>query len=247
MPVQIEGRNIHIINGSVSQTVNVCDENNQRGRYEWIVRLIPPHFVDGDDVQGQISIVGLIDWLKNDRSGRVERHPATFEDKTIRLGCAKPAPPEDAGWIAEAVRVTETCVGELVQEFLQTPCLYRVQHSLHARLYALLSGQPHFAGHFPLGTSGVLTQPIHKEWPETEPRPEKGNRRGNFDLAVLSPEQLRSSSTQEFTEGRLAAPIVIEVGLNYGEPHFAQDAEKLRNSSVPHGYLIHLLREMPRG
>ena len=35
---------------------------------------------------------------------------------------------------------------------------------------------------------------------------------------------------------------MIEVGLDYGLPHLSQDADKLRNSEVPAGYLLHLSR-----
>ncbi len=153
--------------------------------------------------------------------------------------------PLDAVWIERAMRITEICINELVREFLELPYLHRVEHSIHTRLYSILRIQPHFDRHFPLAEGGMLTQPIHKEWPETIPRPEKGNRRGNFDLAILSPGQLATCSLRDFKNGRLAPPIAIEMGLNYDEGHLSLDAEKLLNSHIQHGYLIHLLRELP--
>jgi hypothetical protein len=46
--------------------------------------------------------------------------------------------------------------------------------------------------------------------------PEKGNRRGNFDVVVLSPRLVVSCPTlEDFQQGRLAAPFVIEMGLDY--------------------------------
>jgi hypothetical protein len=48
-----------------------------------------------------------------------------------------------------------------------------------------------------------------------------------------------------FLEGRLAAPIVIEIGLGYGLPHLVGDHHKLINSLVPAGYLLHLVRGRP--
>ena len=42
------------------------------------------------------------------------------------------------------------------------------------------------------------------------------------------------------------APIVIEVGLDYNAEHLAGDALKLINSKPAHGYLVHLVRELPR-
>ena len=50
------------------------------------------------------------------------------------------------------------------------------------------------------------------------------------------------ASADQLIFGRIAAPIVIEVGLDYGHPHLAQDAEKLLNSGVPVGFLLHLSR-----
>jgi hypothetical protein len=49
-----------------------------------------------------------------------------------------------------------------------------------------------------------------------------------------------------FREGHLQAPIVIEVGLDYNAEHLARDAKKLINSKPKHGYLVHLVREVPR-
>ena len=87
-----------------------------------------------------------------------------------------------------------------------------------------------------------LTQPIHKEWPEYLARPEKGNRRGNFDLSVLAPERLKSCSFLEFREGRVRPSIVIEVGLDYDLAHLKKDAAKLQNSGIEDSYLVHLVR-----
>jgi hypothetical protein len=86
----------------------------------------------------------------------------------------------------------------------------------------------------------LLAQPVHKEWPETIPQ--ENTRRGNFDLAVLTPWQLANCNVNDFRQGNLPAPIVIEMGLDYSASHLAQDRDKLIHSQVPHGYLVHLLR-----
>ena len=88
-----------------------------------------------------------------------------------------------------------------------------------------------------------LTQPIHKEWPEYIARPEKGNRRGNFDLSVLAPERLKSCSFSDFRVGRVRPSIVIEVGLDYVLAHLTADAAKLKNSGIEDSYLVHLVRQ----
>ena len=44
----------------------------------------------------------------------------------------------------------------------------------------------------------------------------------------------------------MARPCVaIEIGLNYLLPHLGGDAEKLANSGIKRGYLIHLIRDYP--
>ena len=77
---------------------------------------------------------------------------------------------------------------------------------------------------------------IHKEWPETVPGREV-DRRGLFDLAVLAPSQPAQASIEQFRQGRIHAPIVVEVGLDYGRAHLEQDLEKLRNSEVPYAHV----------
>jgi hypothetical protein len=141
----------------------------------------------------------------------------------------------------------ETAIDQMVREFLEFPYLHRVEHSLHTRLAAFLSARSLLSSFVPVGDGLTVTQLVHKEWPETRPRMDRGNRRGNFDLAVLSPVQLRRCpNLLHFRQGRVAAPIVIEIGLDYDYQHLAGDHAKLLNSDVPHGYLIHLVREAPR-
>jgi hypothetical protein len=59
---------------------------------------------------------------------------------------------------------------------------------------------------------------------------------------VLAPSQLHRTSLEQFRAGRIDAPIVIELGLNYGSRHLAADRQKLANSAVQHPYLVHLSR-----
>ena len=154
----------------------------------------------------------------------------------------------NANWVVRASQITEASIDQLVLEFLEYPYLHRVEHSIHARLYGILKAQPHFDHTFPLQT-GELTQPIHKEWPETESRPNKNGRRGNFDLAVLSPDGIAAMSLSQFEDGecdQIKPPIVIEMGLHYGMKHLSDDAEKLENSKVLHAYIVHLVRRKHR-
>ena len=63
---------------------------------------------------------------------------------------------------------------------------------------------------------------------------------------MLAPSQLAQASIDQFRQGRIHAPIVVEVGLDYGRAHLEQDLEKLRNSEVPYAYVVHLSR-LPAG
>ena len=239
----VDGRTVRVVTGQISQTVNVCTTANKLGDYEWIVRLMPGRFVERAEVEKYPDIEALVNWLETERHGHVERRPTDETEVEEPRPEPRSLDPEDKIWVERAMRITEICIDELVREFLELPYLHRVEHSIHTRLHAILSTQPHFARHFPLGQDGTVTQAIHKEWPETVSR---GNgRRGNFDLAILPPHLLRTSSPRSFATGRIVPPIVIEMGMNYDEGHLEDDADKLIHSSVQHGYLVHLLREKP--
>ncbi len=246
---EVGSRHVFIVTGRISQTVNVCTPANERGVYDWIVRMTPQRYVTKTEIEAHADIESLISWLTSGRLGQIEQRP-TEEVAAQPQTCetmpeAPPVDADDAVWVKRAMRMTEMCIDELVREFLEVPYLHRVEHSIHTRLYSILSTQPHFARHLPLAEGGMVTQPIHKEWPECIPRPEKNNRRGNFDLAILSPKRLRNCTLRDFSEGRVVPPIGIEMGLNYGEGHLALDAEKLLNSRIQHAYLVHLVRGMP--
>jgi hypothetical protein len=169
-------------------------------------------------------------------------------DAVLRLTDPRGYSPSDDSWLQEAIQMTERSIDVLVREFVEAPYLHRVEHSLHMRLWDLLRSQSgHFAGTFHLGDHLAVTQLVHKEWPETFARPEKNNRRGNFDIVVLSPKLLAGCQTiEEFREGRLPAPIVVEIGLDYNVHHLAKDARKLINSRPFRGYLVHLTRGVSR-
>ena len=64
--------------------------------------------------------------------------------------------------------------------------------------------QKFFDGLHPIGNTGHRTQLIHKEWPETRPRQDKGGR-GNFDFAILDPLQLAEARIDQFAGGHIEA------------------------------------------
>jgi hypothetical protein len=233
--MEIDSQTIHLAKRTKSLTVNICDANNRRGDYEWIVRVFRPDDVTESEITAHESILGLVAWLQDAKGGEIEKGPPPPIDPGI-----DPAPPpeEDREWIEHAVAVVEKSLDKLVDEFLRVPYLHRVEHSLHARLFAILATDPHLNCELPLRNG--TTQPIHKEWPETVPSPE--TRRGNFDLAILSPALLARHSVEVFRRGNIPAPIVLELGLDYGAAHLEQDADKLIQSAVQHGYLVHFTR-----
>jgi hypothetical protein len=176
-----------------------------------------------------------------------EALPADAEPLLGKVDEIVPAPPDGDGWVAEAVRAVDASITKLMDEFRVQPFIHRVEHSLHIRLVQLLGEWEHLRGWYPIGASGFKTQLIHKEWPEARPRKKKPDliadrRRGSFDLVVLAPSQLQRAALEQFIVGRIDAPIVIELGLNYGAQHLTDDRQKLANSEVQHPYLVHLSR-----
>lgn len=177
--------------------------------------------------------------------------PADGKALLDRVHTAVPVPPPGDEWVAEAVKAVEASITKLIDEFRAQPFIHRVEHSLHARFMQLLSEWDHLRGWYPISDSGFKTQLIHKEWPEARPRKKKpelivDRRRGSFDMVVLAPSQLEEATREQFTVGRIDAPIVIELGLGYWNDHLRGDREKLANSQVQHPYLVHLSR-MPSG
>ena len=237
----IAGRPVKITRGRKSQTVSVCTSANQLGSYQVVYRLRVDVAVTTAEL-GELADLDALDaWL-------LARDATAELPGAARAGAALvprvSAPPADDPWVAQAQAAVDRAITSLVRQFCDDPYLHRVEHSLHARLHGLLSNAPELAGVVPLGSTGFRTQLVHKEWPETvartlgaDPRP-----RGNFDLAVLSPDQLRQASLDQFRAGRIDPPIAIEVGLDYGLSHLTQDADKLRHSQVPVPYVLHLSR-----
>jgi hypothetical protein len=251
--VRISGRDVYFVTGTKAQTVNICDQSQIKGRYEWKLRFPAERMLPVESLRKCADIEELVKILTDTYAGTIEQSPAgdtvhagrsTHSGKTSLERVALRAPSSDEAWIQRAKVVTELCINELVLEFLDFPYLHRVEHSLHARLYELLRNHPHFDRHFPLANGEAFTQPIHKEWPETKPRSGK-NGRGNFDLAILAPKQLNDTTLKAFSSGLPDAAIVVEMGLKYDAGHLSQDADKLLDSNVQHGYLVHLVRGKP--
>lgn len=237
--VIIQNRRVVIDYGSLTQTVKICTSANRAGKYEEVYRLgieepVPP---------GELSELPTLDdlhvWLeaRNAVLEPIGRAPTRAPLDLV------PFTDVDGEWVRAATLSVDQAMDELVERFLVDPYLHRVEHSLHAELFRLLKDRGPLNEETRLAT-GESVQLVHKEWPETLPRLVRGvpPRRGLFDLVVLSPPQLRAATLDQFRAGRIAAPIVIEVGLDYGFPHLEQDKVKLVTSKVAFPYLLHLSR-----
>jgi hypothetical protein len=241
MVLNVCGRRVLCRRGTKTQTVNICTEGRSRSAYDYIIRLQQP-FITEDELKRQTfeSLDAFVHYLVETRNGSIEKTPditkgVQDEEKDNNTKNY------DSSWIEEAVTIVEQSINQLVHDFIQFPYLHRVEHSLHCELFRLLSNQRFFMTKLPI--NGWLSQPIHKEWLEWSPRPEKWNIRGNFDLVIFSPQDFNSCLLKDFRSGRIKPPIVIEIGLDYGLNHLKGDADKIINSNIDYGYLVHLLRD----
>ena len=242
MPQEMVGqrRVVHTV-GSKTQTVRICTDANQEGVYEDGFSLAASEDISLDDLAAQPDLAALRAWLV-EHGGQ----PLTTNGYPgARLPALIPPPAAKDPWVVEAKASVDRVLIRVVDSFRQDPYRHRVEHSLHAELWSMLKQEPLLAGDHLLSDGRTRTQLVHKEWPETIPRARPdGNPgpRGLFDLAVLCPDQVRAADVSQLSFGRIAAPIVIEVGLNYGLEHLSDDANKLRNSQVCAPYLLHLSR-----
>lgn len=243
---KVAGRTVTVRTGRKSQTVNICTRRQVVGDYEAIYRLpIQSAIEDPGDIPELATLAEFKKWLA-ERNGAPEGS-STARGKTGGLSPLVSAPINDV-WVSNAVPLVEDAIDSLVDRFVSAPYLHRVEHSFHAELIFELRRHGKLRACVEIGTSG-LTQLIHKEWPETVVRSGRGKtveRRGLFDIVVLAPVQFEKVTLEQFLQGRIEPPIVIEVGLDYGLKHLEGDICKLLTSNVQHPYLIHLSRIGPR-
>lgn len=218
--------------GTKTQTVKLVALGSS-GTFERSYRFSTTVDVDLAELAALPTAAALHDWALS-HNGRLEDGHGLAPLVDVR---------PEMQWLSAAKSAVECALDEVVEIFTATPWMHRVEHSIHAELYRLLKSQPALHGEYQLG-SGELTQLVHKEWPETVADMASGasGRRGSFDLAVLSPDAVARADREQFHQGRIAAAIVIEVGLDYPLWHLRQDAEKLIASDVPAPYLLHLSR-----
>jgi hypothetical protein len=90
MSFQLEERRIYILTGRMSQTVNICHKEKRRGKYEWVIRLHQPYFVNEDNIRDIVDIKGLIRWLTEERKGEIEKYPHS-EGTVIQVSATEPS------------------------------------------------------------------------------------------------------------------------------------------------------------
>ncbi|BBM86841.1 hypothetical protein [Candidatus Uabimicrobium amorphum] len=226
---QIGNYKVKIVTGKKTQTINVF---NTKGERCYKFRISDSkRFVNQNLLQGHTSIQKM-------QQNLIKEHNAVIE---------KSCNGTEAGldsWMQESIFYVEQAINNLLEHFVQVPYFHRVEQSLHCELFRhLLQSDPlNQVLNFEHFQTGI----IHKEWPETIPREYEGkNQRGNFDFALLTPPSKKEQkiTTDDFCKGLIRPSIVIEMGLNYDFKHLQNDHQKLINSGVDYGYLIHFARK----
>jgi len=245
----IEGRKVRVLTGqrgkadrAKSQTVNICTKDNRIGQYDYVYRLYSPYFTSEEECKNFQTVESCGMYLKKKYHAKEERSPDKGEDIGKDESATGPIVNKmvsPSSWDEKIAKVVEETIDQFVCEFLEFPYLHRREHSIHCELYRLLYSRRILSGHHPMGK--WFSQLIHKEWPEFSPRCDK-SQRGTIDLCIISPERLKNCSWKEFIDGKIVPSIGIEIGLDYSSKHLRNDLNKLSNSPINFGYVIHLVR-----
>lgn len=144
----------------------------------------------------------------------------------------------DSSWEDGAKATVEEVINQFVLEFIDFPYLHRAESSLHCELYRELSGSKLLERTYPLGEWSI--QPVQKDWPEYYRRPGH-HRTGTIDVCILSPQEFKVCSLDDFKEGRINPLIAIELVLDGDLNQLMQDSQKLL-AGGNHDYLVYLVR-----
>ena len=231
--LHVADRRTKIVTGAKSQTINICFENPEQAVYQHKFRISNPRsFVSADEVRLRefptldafVAYVRSQGGIEEDSSGQ-ERHV--------------PIADPDKDWSDDKQGHVESQLDRCVLDFMKQPYLHRVEHSLHVEICRRLIENEAFLGQF-VRFENRSASIVQKEWPETLARPEKADRRGSFDIAILAP--TGEITRGHFIGGYIRPAFAIEVCLNYGKNHLIGDFDKLRNSRIRCGYLAHFAR-----
>src|SRR5207245_10260442 len=76
--LRIGDRTVYVVRGKgKSDTVNICDANNRRGQYDWILRVLKPATIREEDLSQFNEVRALVDWLKDQADVVVQEQPET--------------------------------------------------------------------------------------------------------------------------------------------------------------------------
>ena len=231
----IDGRKVYVKNGPAKQTINVCNAQNEEGKYDFVIRCTPTRHFSDDSLQslGLNTVEALVEHLRNQQECDVEREPDRRQHSDAERAHVEHVTSQ---WDRLAVSIVSKAIDQLVLDFIEFPYLHRVEHSIHCELFRILKSHTVFATTYPMGHR--QTQCVHKEWPR------RGTSAGgHIDLCILSPDDLRSCSYRDFRLGHLRPAIGIEIGLDYDLGHLSEDETKLMASESRMCFLVHLVRE----
>jgi len=159
------------------------------------------------------------------------------------------------------LKLSETCVYDLIRTFFSTPFLFYTENDLHCFLYKLLSKRLEETGYGLYETlDKKLSTLLHKEYP-TKKRYRKTaedttGRRGHFDLCIWNPKEVdarlfRSSNPAEIDREQqtyIAFEFLLVKGKGWGTlekaiRHTKWDLLKLKDNEVEYGYVLLFARD----
>ena len=144
---RVDRRDVYLITGTISQTVNVCTESNRKGFYGWKIRLPIDRTELAEVLRNSTSISELITLLTETYAGDVELSPSGNSGERLEpLPPPRSAPARiplrpaatDDHWIERAKSITELCINEqLIRRsrdcLIQRPSRWRTRGLIEVR------------------------------------------------------------------------------------------------------------------
>lgn len=165
------------------------------------------------------------------------------------------------------LKLSETCVYDLIKTFFSNPFLFYTENDLHCYLYKLLSERLEDAGYGLYETlDKKFSTLLHKEYPTKKRYRRKllaedpTGRRGHFDLCIWNPEEVdkrlfRSRNSKEIDKEQqtyFAFEFLLVEGrdrstLEKAISHTMWDVLKLKDNEVKYGYVLLFARDWSFG
>ncbi len=116
--------------------------------YEALYRLPITSAIQSSHLLNRGSLQALFEWMEL-YNGRLEHMAATGAAPALAATIA--AGKADDEWVQQAVLRVEHVISRVVTEFIADPLTHRAEHSLHARIWALLTAEHMFRGPVDIG------------------------------------------------------------------------------------------------